>query len=247
MGKFYFKMYMLCCAVTNLTFKLHIHMKEHLDGNNINEANQLTKLDHLTSDMCKMLYNSGGTVNMDNYYMSTTCAKHLKKNGVYCRGTLCSNRKFVPKSTLFTASEARTLPRGSIWFAVDPTNNIISIGWLDNKAVNFISTADTTAVTTVKCRVTDKKVEVAAPEVVVNYNKYMGGVDRRDCLHSSFWLGKVHKFKKYHIKLLLFVMDVALTNAWVYYSFPERWRKSWFLCNTGSPDSETEHWLGIKI
>jgi hypothetical protein len=114
MGKFYFKMYMLCCAVTNLTFKLHIHMKEHLDGNNINEANQLTKLDHLTSDMCKMLYNSGGTVNMDNYYMSTTCAKHLKKNGVYCRGTLCSNRKFVPKSTLFTASEARTLPRGSI-------------------------------------------------------------------------------------------------------------------------------------
>jgi hypothetical protein len=113
-GKFHFKLYMLCCVVTNLMLKLQIHMQEHLDGNNTNEANQLTNLDHLTSDMCKMLYNSGCTVNMDNYYNSKTCAMHLKNNGVYCRGTIHSNHKFVPKSTLFTASEARTLPRGSI-------------------------------------------------------------------------------------------------------------------------------------
>jgi len=97
-------------------------------------------------------------------------------------------------------------------------NNIISVGWLDNKGVNFISTADTTAVKTVKHRVTDSKVEVAAPEVVVNYNKYMGGVDQHNHLCSSFSLGKVHEFQKYYGKLLLFVMDVALTNAWVYYS-----------------------------
>jgi hypothetical protein len=125
--------------------------------------------------MCKVLYNSGSTVNMDNYYMSTTCALHLKNNGVYCRGTIQSNRKFVPKSTLFTPAEARSLPRGTIRYAVNPTHNIIAAGWLDNKAVNFISTADTTAVKTVKQRVTDSKVEVAAPEIVANYNKYMGG------------------------------------------------------------------------
>ena len=81
-GKFHFKLYMLCSVVTNLMLKLQIHMKEHLDGNNTNEANQLTNLDHLTSDMCKMLYNSGFTVNMDNYYISKTCAMHLKNNGV---------------------------------------------------------------------------------------------------------------------------------------------------------------------
>jgi hypothetical protein len=137
---------------------------------------------------------------------------------VYCRGTIQSNRKFVPKSTLFIPAEARSLPRGTIRYAVNPTHNIIAVGWLDNKAVNFISTADTTAVKTVKRRVTDSKVEVAAPEIVANYNKYMGGVDRHDRLRSSFSLGKAHKFKKYYIKLLLFVMDVAFTNSWVYYS-----------------------------
>ncbi len=103
--------------------------------------------------------------------MSTTCALHLKNNGVYCRGTICSNQKFVPKSTLFTPAEARSLPRGTIRYAVNPTHTLISVGWLDTKAVNFISTADNTAVKMVKCRVTESKVEVAAPEVVANYNK----------------------------------------------------------------------------
>jgi hypothetical protein len=46
----------------------------------------------------------------------------------------------------------------------------------------------------------------------------MAGVDQHDHLWSSFSLGKAHKIKKYYIKLLLFVMDVALTNSWVYYS-----------------------------
>jgi hypothetical protein len=46
----------------------------------------------------------------------------------------------------------------------------------------------------------------------------MGGVDQHNHLCSSFSLGKVHEFQKYYGKLLLFVMDVALTNAWVYYS-----------------------------
>jgi len=43
--------------------------------------------------------------------------------------------------------------------------------------VNFISTEDMTSIKTVKRRATDNKVEVAAPEVVVNYNKCMGDVN----------------------------------------------------------------------
>jgi hypothetical protein len=83
-------------------------------------------------------------------------------------------------------------------------------------------------VKTVKRSLTDSKVEVAAPEIVANYNKYMGGEDRHDRLQSSFSLGKAHKLKKYCIKLLLFVMDVAFTNSLVYYSLgrKERWCKS---------------------
>jgi hypothetical protein len=38
----------------------------------------------------------------------------------------------------------------------------------------------------------------------------------------------VHKFKKYYVKLLIVVFNVALTNAWIYYSLvnPEAAKKS---------------------
>jgi len=45
----------------------------------------------------------------------------------------------------------------------------------------------------------------------------MGGVDRHDRLQSIFSLGKQHKFKKYYVKRMLFLVDIALTNAWIYY------------------------------
>jgi hypothetical protein len=45
----------------------------------------------------------------------------------------------------------------------------------------------------------------------------MGGVDCHDRLCSTFSLCKCHGFKKYYVKLFLFLVGIALTNAWVYY------------------------------
>jgi hypothetical protein len=156
-----------------------------LDGNEQFDE-LMNKLDNATVQICKPLFNSGVTIKMDNYYMSTTCAMKLQKKGVYCRGTIRSSRKFIPKSIL-------------------------------NKAVHFVSTADTTDTITVQRRVGGTKVDVPAPIAISNYNKYMGGVDRHDRLRSAFSLCKKHKFKKYYVKLLLFIIDIGLTNSWIYY------------------------------
>jgi hypothetical protein len=76
---------------------------------------------------------------------------------------------------------------------------MIAVGWLDNKAVHFVSTADTTSMTSVKRRVGNKKEDMPTPDSVKNYNKYMGGKDRHDRLCSTFSLGKRHKFKKNYV------------------------------------------------
>jgi hypothetical protein len=65
--------------------------------------------------------------------------------------------------------------------------------------------------------VQNKKSNIPAPEVVWNCNKFVGGVDKHDKLQSTFALGKQHKFKKYCVKLLLFLVDVALASSWIYY------------------------------
>jgi len=67
-------------------------------------------------------------VNMDNYYISTTVAINLKNNGVYYRFTIRMNRMFLPKSVLFTASEARNFSRGTTRLAVNMEHSLIAVG-----------------------------------------------------------------------------------------------------------------------
>ncbi len=72
-GKFHFKMYMICCAKTNLTIRMKIHTRDNADLELEDEQHEfMNKLDNQTLQLCKPFYNSGCTVNMDKYYMSTT-------------------------------------------------------------------------------------------------------------------------------------------------------------------------------
>ncbi len=57
-----------------------------------------------------------------------------------------------------------------------------------------------------------------APLAAAEYNKWMGGVDKHNKLRSLFSIAKCHKEKKYYVKLLFFLVDVSLTNSWIYYS-----------------------------
>ncbi len=63
---------------------------------------------------------------------------------------------------------------------------MLAIGWIDNKAVHFISTADTMETVIVNRRSGSNKMDVVAPVAIKNYNKFMGGVDRHDCLQPYF-------------------------------------------------------------
>jgi hypothetical protein len=132
---------------------------------------EVTKIDALTLEMCKPLFGTGCVVNMDNYYMK------LRANGVLCHGTIRLSRKFVPKSILFTPTEVRLLPRGTQHCVVNKEHQMLAIRWIDNKAVHFILTVDTTDTVTVTRRVGNKKVDVPAPVAIKNYNQFMGGVD----------------------------------------------------------------------
>jgi hypothetical protein len=69
----------------NLTHKIIIHTRDNSYRDKWQQTaeeeqaleEQVSKIDALTLNMCNGLYNSGCTVNMDNYYMSTICAIRL--------------------------------------------------------------------------------------------------------------------------------------------------------------------------
>jgi hypothetical protein len=133
--------------------RIRIHIKDSSDmdfSSEERDKEEVTKTDRLTSEMCLVLKGTGSVVNMDNYYMSTTAAIHLKQKGILCRGTIRTNRKFAPKSVLFNSRESKSLSRGTSRVAVNVENSLVAVGWLDNKAVNFISTVDSTEIVSVE-------------------------------------------------------------------------------------------------
>jgi hypothetical protein len=227
-GKFHLKKNMLCCAVTILVHKIKIHTRYNSDADEVdsdeNVESEMNEIDTLTLELYRPLYDTWSTVNMDNYYMSATCAMHLQREGVYCRGTIKSSRKFIAKSILYTTAEVKSLPRGTYRYADNTEHGMVAVGWIDNKAVHFISTADSTKVVNVCRRVQNNKVDVSTPIIIQNYNKCMGGVDHHDRLRSAFSLGKQHSLRKYYIKLFLFLCEIGYTNAWIYYKLCNPWK-----------------------
>ena len=101
----------------------------------------INKLDNLTLELCRPFFQSGTTINMDNYYMSTTCAIKLWENGVFCRGTVRSTWKYAPKGIQFNSSKSRTMARGTHRMAVNEEHQMIAIGWgfylIDGFTVSF--------------------------------------------------------------------------------------------------------------
>jgi hypothetical protein len=92
----------------------------------------------------------------------------LRENGVFCRGTIQGTRKYVPKGIQFNSVESRTLPRETHRMAVNEEHQMLAVGWIDSKAVYFVSTADTTESVTVSQGIGSTKVNVVAPLAIAN-------------------------------------------------------------------------------
>ena len=64
-GKFHFKIYMVCCAESNLTLRIKIHTKDNADREEErNYDDFINKLDNLTLELCHPFFQSGTTINM---------------------------------------------------------------------------------------------------------------------------------------------------------------------------------------
>lgn len=176
-----------------------------------------SKLVTLILDMCSSMFGSGRVVNMDNYYTGPEVAVALSKEKVYIRGTCRSNRAGFPAAVQYSKPEATKVERGTHKMVSDAQYGISCYGWVDGNPVHFLTTADGTVLNEVTRTVGRVKKKVSAPICVKRYNKGMQAVDRHDQLRQTFSLADRHDFKKYYVKIILGLVDMALVNAWIHY------------------------------
>ena len=154
----------------------------------------------------------GYSVYTDNYYSSPVLFEDLLAAGTTATGTIRTNRKHFPK-ILKRASGERPQERGTTTFAYH--NNITVVRWIDNRDVYAISTLNSDLLTKVKRQVDGTVKEITCPEIISDYNSFMGGVDLADQAMCYYSMGR--KTLKWWRRVFWRMHDHTITNAYIIY------------------------------
>ena len=158
---------------------------------------------------------TGYHVYVDNFYTSPALFTALRAQNIGACGTYRENRKGCP------AGRDNAMPkkseRGTIrWLRDGP---IVFVKWMDTKEVSVCSTIHRAFTgETVERRVKQQdgrwtRKAIPCPDPIVDYNKYMGGVDRSDQL-LRYYSGH-RRANRWYRTILLHLFDIATTNAFV--------------------------------
>ena len=200
--KFGMKSYQLCDETGYCTqYELYTGKK-----NNISEFGA-------TYDVCMRLLQpylgNGHNLFCDNYYTSPTLFHHLsQRHNTGACGTLRTNRKHVPKEV----KSAKPL-KGETFVTSHGDMNIIK--YHDKRYVTMCTTLHNDIIVetnNVDHSTGDKK---KRPLCIIDYNKFMGSVDRSDQMISSLNLNR--RVMKWYKKVMFHLFDLAELQSYLLY------------------------------
>lgn len=154
----------------------------------------------------------GKELYFDNLFTGPSLLVTLTEMGFRATGTI---RKTCTKKVPF-ASDKEMQERGTADAQFDTANELLYVKWNDN---NFVQVATNFSSTEPKVKATrfsrkeKKKIEVAMPRLIAEYNRHMGGVDHHDWLASHYAIGI--RGKKWYFPLITRGLQMALVNSWL--------------------------------
>lgn len=156
---------------------------------------------------------TGLHVYTDRYYTSPELASELLGMNCYLTGTVMMNRTGMPKNL---KARTKKLKKGEI--LSERKGNLLVISWRDKRVVNLLSTKSKGS-RNEKTSVPSKwpgKPATDKPNVIIDYIKHMGGVDRSDHFIASYHF--IRRTKKWYRKYFFWLFEVALVNAYILYN-----------------------------
>ncbi|KAH7933758.1 hypothetical protein HPB49_016949 [Dermacentor silvarum] len=178
-----FKMFVRCSA-DGLAHDLELYQ-----GKCAGASAQRTDFGHEGSVVMRLVESMPKGMNMKcfmgSYFTSVDLLLELKKIGILATGAIRPDR--LPGCMLKTEREMKKKGRGSIVAKVSEAGDITAVRWLDNSVSNVVSThvgVGNTRKVKRRREATKSHVQIDCPEVIVQYNAYMVGVDKLDFLMS---------------------------------------------------------------
>ena len=179
------------------------------------EFQDLQKCVQVVAKLCKALSpNIGHKVFFDNWFSTLDLMQKLKKKGLLAVGTIRPNR--LQRCPLKATKDLEKEGRGAMDYRTGNNSDIIITKWVDNKTLHLISNyVSIEPMESIQrwSKYEKRKVQVPCPQIVVAYNKAMGGVDLADMLISFYRIPvKTHRW---YIKTFWHLVDIAKVNDWL--------------------------------
>ncbi|XP_046406282.1 piggyBac transposable element-derived protein 4-like [Ischnura elegans] len=192
------KMYMLC-EPAGLVHRMIVYA-----GSGDSDVGGRGHGDKVVHKLLEDFKNKGHSVFLNNYYNNVPLARDLIKCKTYCTGTLRAARKENPREVF-----GHKLAKNQI-VARWSEEGICVFRWRDKRDVSLISSE-------FGCNlVPTERSGRGKPEAVVEYNKFMGGVDHCDQLLSYYTCQ--HKSLKWYKKLAIHLFQIMLINSYILYN-----------------------------
>ena len=155
---------------------------------------------------------------MDSFFSSVSLYKNLLADNIYCTGTVRSNRRNFPpdlkdvaKRGLGSRGERMTRQEGNVCVTV----------WQDSRPVAFMSSGHNPEHTKFvnRKKADGSVINVQCPVCVVDYNQFMGGVDRGDQYRKYYHVRS--KSRKSYKHLFWFVYEICILNSFIISRFTD--------------------------
>ena len=165
----------------------------------------------IVTDLVKPYFGSNLSIYMHNFYTGVALMVDLKTRGVQACGTVCANRKGLPKTKDLTKQAGMNRHEYKVAQQYDLTRCI----WQDTKAVMVLSNFhDPTAFGSVRRKANGQcQVEVCVPTCLADYQQHMKGVDLLD--QMVVYYQSQHRSTKWWRRLFFYFLTVAGYNACV--------------------------------
>ena len=167
--------------------------------------------------LCKSIKGHWYAVFFDNFFTSYKLIEDLYSGyKILSCGTLRSGRVGFPQM-LFDKTVIKSMNRGEVkWSMKGP---VLALTWIDKRPVHMAGTytkCPQDNMPTVERKKKDGSIEnVTCPEIVINYNSDMGGVDRNDQMKSYYPIPVTGK--KWWVRIFFDVIDRSIHNAYILY------------------------------
>lgn len=217
------KFWTMCCGTTNYVLKNSVYTGGWNDFDETSENDQLKQSGKVVKHLVKDLWHTGHIIFIDNYYTAVEVCDYLSRKGLGCVGALRTHRNRIPgrlkssKKTGFPAKE-----RGDpVYWVRDGAETMVypmvCIAWWDKKPIAFLSNVYSSRVIQkqAKSKEPSRRI-VKMPEIVLEYNYNMGGVDSSDQKKKSY--AYPHPGKKWYLHMYHYLVETAMANSHVTYN-----------------------------